>query len=279
MNLDGKVIIVAGGSGGIGSAACKLLASKGARVIIVCRASSQLIELVGELGETDSKFVFIEKDLTELNEWENLISIVSQKFGKIDTLINSIGMITPGRIIDLSQKDIQNYIQTNLLSIIYGCKAVLPIMLKQQFGHIIIVGSLGGIIPMPYRNVYCSTKFGVRGFCLSLAEELKNSGISLSLISPGPVRTKLLDLEATDNNTALTFALSVLDPKYLAQKIFKVIEHPKKEVVLPPYISLLSNVVNLKPKFFKIIFPALNKVGQYRLRKYQNKYLFNNNLL
>ena len=130
-NLVGKVIIVAGGSGGIGSDVCKLLTLKGARIIIVGRNTFRASELIAELRLNDSEFVFVEKNLSIFNEWGVLINYVLNIFGHIDILINSIGVITPGHFSDLEVNQIDENIQNNFLSVIYGCKSILPIFKKQ----------------------------------------------------------------------------------------------------------------------------------------------------
>jgi len=90
---------------------------------------------------------------------------------------------------------------------------------------------------MPYETMYSATKFGVRGFSLSLAEELKSTGINVSLISPGPVKTKLLDLEATDDKSTISFVNKPYDPKTIAKATLKLIQNPQSKLILPSYIK------------------------------------------
>ncbi len=271
-DLDGKVIIVAGGSGGIGNEVCKLLTTKGAQIIIIGRSAVHRSELANELKSRKSKFVYIQKDLSEIKEWEALINYTLIKFERIDILINSIGVVTPGCFSDLEIKQIDENVQTNFLSVIYGCKAILPIFKKQGYGHIINIGSLGGIVAVPYETIYSATKFGVRGFTLSLAGELKTTGIKVTLISPGPVKTKLLDIESTDDNSTLTFVSRILCPSSVAQKVLKIIYRPRGEVILPNYLTLPSLLVNGYTKLFEKTFPLLNNIGRRKLKEYRRKY-------
>ena len=271
--IKGKVVIVAGGSGGLGSEICRQLAIQGAQTIIAGRCSSHSTKLKNEIAKTSSNSIFIDKDLRIFEEWEELIETVLMKFNRIDILINSVGIIVPGAFESLTKSEIDNCLNTNMLSIIYGARAIVPVMKKQKFGHIINIGSLGGIVPMPYETMYCATKFGVRGFSLSLAEELKNTGINVSLISPGSVKTKLLDLEATDNKSTLTFINNAFEPKTIAEETLKLIQHPQSEVILPSYIRKLSLLVSIYPKLFARIYPLLNALGRKGLKHYRKKHL------
>lgn len=271
--IKGKVVIVAGGSGGIGREICMLLATQGAHTIIAGRSSTHSTKLQNEITRTNSNNIFIEKDLRLFEAWEGLIETVLMKFSRIDILINSVGIIIPGTFESLTKCEIENCLNTNMLSIIYGARAVVPVMKKQKHGYLINIGSLGGIIPMPYETMYCATKFGVRGFSLSLAEELKNTGINVSLISPGSVKTKLLDLEAIDDKTTISFVNNAFDPKTIAKATLKLIQNPQSEVILPSYVRQLSLLVSMYPKLFTRIYPLLNAIGKNGLMNYRKKHL------
>ena len=272
-NKNGKVVIVAGGSGGIGSEICRQLTILGAQTIVVSRNSSHSTKSQNEIARMSTNNIFIEKDLRFFEEWEELIEIVLTKFKRIDILINSVGTIIPGTFESLNKSEIENCLNTNMLSIIYGARAIVPVMKKQKHGYLINIGSLGGIIPMPYETMYCATKFGVRGFSLSLAEELKNTGINVSLISPGSVKTKLLDLEAIDDKTTISFVNNAFDPKTIAKATLKLIQNPQSEVILPSYVRQLSLLVSMYPKLFTRIYPLLNAIGKNGLMNYRKKHL------
>lgn len=271
--IKGKVVIVAGGSGGIGSEICTLFATKGAQTIIAGRSSTHSTKLQNEITRTNSNNIFIEKDLRLFEAWEELIETVLMKFSRIDILINSVGIIIPGTFESLNKCEIENCLNTNMLSIIYGARVVVPVMKKQKHGHLINIGSLGGIVPMPYETMYCATKFGVRGFSLSLAEELKNTRINVSLISPGSVKTKLLDLEATDDKSTLSFVNNAFDPKTIAKATLNLIQNPQSEVILPSYVRQLSLLISMYPKLFARIYPLLNALGRKGLKHYRKKHL------
>ncbi len=267
MNVQGKVIIVAGGSGGIGRVTCRLLASHGATVIGASRKDGQLQGLLQELREFSPESSWVEADLQSRETWEDLVRSVYQKFHRIDVLVNCVGVLIPGSLIDLNATEIERVVTTNLLTIVYGAKSVLPIMKREGKGHIINLGSLGGIIPMPFEALYSATKFAVRGFSLSLSEELKGTGINVS--SPGAVRTSMLNDEAKDDRSTIAFATKSIEPGEVARAILAVIEKPKREVILPKGATKIGLLMSFFPRLFGICYPLLDSLGRIRLRQYR----------
>ena len=94
----------------------------------------------------------------------------------------------------------------------------------------------------------------------------------MTLISPGPVKTKLLDLESEDDDSTLTFVSNIVCPSLIAKELLKIIYNPKVEVILPKYLTLPSLFVNSHTKLFENAFPLLNKIGRRGLKNYRRKY-------
>ncbi len=270
-DVKNKVIIITGGTGGIGAAICQLLKNQGAIIVSASRGINPTQSLNRKTNEIGNESLWIQADLNSFKSWNDLINSVQRKFHRIDILINCVGMLIPGSFESLTEHEIEYVTQTNILSIMYGVKAVLPLMRKQKYGHIINIGSLGGMIPMPYEATYSATKFAVRGFSLSLSKELQETGISVSLISPGPVRTKMLELEATDERSTIAFVNKPLEPVQVAKAIINLINHPTVEVVLPKLTGKLTAIACHTPKLFSAVFPILDFIGGKRLRKFRNK--------
>lgn len=266
-SLKNKNIIITGFTGGIGSAICKLVKENGAKTFGICRNSRP--------DEVDYKITdyYLNHDLSNPLPVETIKAIIS-KFKRIDYLIHSAGILIPTEFSELKESEIQSVINANLLSTIHIIKAVLPVMKLQGGGHIIIIGSLGGIIPMPYEAVYAAAKFGVRGLCLSLVEELKAAGIKISLISPGSVKTQMLDTESSNKNSIISFIQKPFSPEYIAEEILKVIHHPKTEVIIPKFSSALSILFNYSPALFYKVFALMRQLGKRRLSQYASKYLY-----
>jgi len=265
-NIRNKNIVVTGCTGGIGSSVCRLLKINGAKIIGISRGIQPSAEIINLSDLFVSHNLEVPLPAGKINE-------VVTESGKIDCLIHTAGLLIPSQLIDLSESEIISLINANLLSTIHIIKAVLPVMKQQGSGQIIVVGSLGGIIPMPYESVYAAAKFGVRGLCLSLVEELKKDGIKISLVSAGPVKTQMLDKESADENSVVTFIAKPLSPECIANAIVKLILHPKTEVILPGYSRIISILLNYLPGLFYKIFTLIKPVGRRRLNQYRSEYL------
>jgi short-subunit dehydrogenase len=259
-NLSGKVIVIAGGSGGIGSALYKKLLLYDANVTGISRTENIQLKDFAECN--NKKYEWITSNLTSKSAWEESLNKIADRFGKIDVLINCSGLLIPGKVENLTCQQIEKIISTNFTSFVFASKAAIPGMKEQGFGHIINLGSLGGIIPMPYESVYCASKFALRGFTLSLKKELAATAVNVSLISPGPVQTEMLVKESSDTNSTMAFVIRPLHPDFVAEKIIHTILHPKSELVLHKSLKTVSLLVNLFPRLFNFIFPILNFIGK-----------------
>ena len=259
--LKNKVAIVTGGSGGIGNSIVKKLSYYGCKTISVYNN-----HFPG--NQTDENTLCVKADLTKSEEWDSLLSFTLNKFGKMDVLINCAGLLIPGNFSNLQETQITKMIETNLISLMIGTYKTLKIFTKQGFGHIINIGSLGGIVPMPYSAVYSSTKFALRGFNYSLAQELNGSGINVSLISPGAVNTKMLYKEARNNNSTISFVPKIINTDTVADRVLKVIEKPKTEIFIPSTASLTAKIISAFPALLLALYPLLNKIGNRNRQKY-----------
>ncbi len=263
--LKNKVIVVTGGSGGIGSAIVNKLASYDAKVCAVYHRNITT-------NYYDKSICWFQVDITKIEEIDKLLTFTLQKYGKIDILINCAGCLEPGEFSSLDGNQISNMIDVNLTSTLTLTHKVLSVMKNQRSGHIINIGSLGGIVPMPYSSVYSATKFALRGFSFAVAEELKGTGVNLSLLTPGSVITKMLDYEAQSDNSAISFVSKPISPMKVADAVLKVVQKPVIEKIIPRSQSLGSKLLVFSPKYFSIVYKLLHSLGLSGKRKYLNRY-------
>jgi short-subunit dehydrogenase len=268
-SLKNKVVLVTGASGGIGNSIVNELSSEGAAVVAVYHRNSPQFT-------TDKNVFWIKADIINSEERDNLVAFCLEKYKRIDVLINCAGFLEPAEFSSLEEIYLRKMIDLNFTSTLIITQKVLSIMKSQGSGHIIILGSLGGIVPMPYSAVYSATKFALRGFSFSLAEELKGTGITISLISPGAVDTKMLEDEADDINAAISFTSKPLNPIDVADVILNVIRKPKTEVIIPRGHAFGSKILNLSPVLFHNIYKILHRIGLSGKKRYLNRYgIFN----
>jgi len=262
--LTGELFIVTGCTGGIGNAVCSCLRSEGAFIIGINRNKGKRSAYVQEQ---------LSGDLGSPGEAENIFRMIVAGYGPPRCLVYCSGALIPGSFDSLSNDELKSVIDANLLSLYNVIRAVQPGMQKNGNGHIVVIGSLGGIVPMPYSALYSSMKFAVRGFCLSIAAELKEKGISVSLISPGPVDTTMLETESLDKNSVISFIQKPLLPGQIAKKILYVIQKPSLETVIPKSGSIAVLLFNLFPGVFYRFFTRMKKRGGRGMEIYRKSLL------
>ena len=260
-SLENKVIIVTGGSGGIGSAIVNQL--------LDCKANIVSVFCNNYPSEQSSENILCFKaDLEKSEDWDRLILFVLKKYGKIDILINCAGYLEPGDFLSIEENKIKKMIETNFISVIIGIHKILEIFQKQGSGHIINIGSLGGIVPMPYTSIYCATKFALRGFSLSLAQELKGTGIKISLLTTDSVVTKMLDRESENSIPTISFYNNPLPPQLIAKEVVQIIDKPKVEKTITRYRKLPSIVLGAFSNLYQFIYPIIEKRSEKKREEY-----------
>jgi 3-oxoacyl-[acyl-carrier protein] reductase len=264
-SLKNKVIVVTGGSGGIGNSIINKLASCDANVVAVFNQNLP----------SDSSYkniLWLQADVTNPDDIDKLLSFALQKFERIDVLINCAGILEPGDFSLLKINTLRKMIDVNFTSTLIITQKALSIMKSQGSGHIINLGSLGGIVPMPYSAVYSATKFALRGFSLSLIEELKRTNVKVSLITPSSVITKMLDYEAQADNSAISFLSKPISPIDVANAVLQVIHKSTIEKIIPFSQSFASKLLVFSPKIFSIVYKLLHRLGLSGKIKYLNRY-------
>jgi NADP-dependent 3-hydroxy acid dehydrogenase YdfG len=187
-NIAGKVIVITGASSGLGEAAARLLASKGAKLVLAARRVERLEALAKELG---GEVLVVATDVSKRSDVQALIAKAIEKFGRLDVLVNNAGLM-PLSPLELSLvEDWERMIDINIKGVLYGIDAALPQMKKQKSGHFINVASVAGHKVRPGSTVYSATKHAVRVISEGLRQEVKPYNIRTTIISPGLVATEL----------------------------------------------------------------------------------------
>ena len=265
--LEEKVIVITGAAGGIGSATAHLFAQHGAILVLTDIQRKKLEELGKILEDLGARMLLVEHDVTDPESWKSIMEKVKKEYSKIDILINNAGIVQPGAMEKISLDKIQQQVSVNLLGTIYGSRAALCIMKEQNFGKIINVASLGGIVPMPGEAVYSATKYAVRGFSLSLYAELHNSPVRIAVVCPDSVDTPQLDYELLYDEAVLSFIGKSLKPEKVAQGILNAVLKKKPEKLIPAGMGALSRTGMAFPRVFFFLFPLLKKIGISTIKK------------
>jgi NAD(P)-dependent dehydrogenase (short-subunit alcohol dehydrogenase family) len=233
--LTDAVVIVTGSSSGIGAATAREFARHGAQVILAARRVEELAIQEQTITAEGHNALAIPTDITDAAQITKLVEQTIEQFGHIDVLVNNAGIGRLRPFYKEPEEYINQVIDVNLRGAMLMTHAVLPGMLERRHGAIISVASVAGRVAL--NPLYSGTKFGLRGFSLSLRRQLARSGISVSLVSPGYINT--------DMNKGSR--LPMPGPELVARTIVNLVVKPRREVIVPGFYSPLVGIANTFP--------------------------------
>lgn len=184
-----KVVVITGASSGIGAATTRELAKQHAKLVIGARRLDRLNELKEEFPDED--IITQKVDVTNFDEVQSLIDTAKNEFGRVDVLYNNAGVMPVNALENRARDEWQRILDVNVMGVLNGIAAVLPMMIEQKFGHIIATDSVAGHVVVPNLAVYNGSKFAVRAIMEGLRQEQHNNNIRTTIVSPGSVATEL----------------------------------------------------------------------------------------
>lgn len=201
IDLSGKVVLVTGGSRGIGAACVKIFFEAGANVAFVFKNDNRSAEELQKLSNDNVLVKAYRADIFELKNIESVVKKIIADFGKIDVLVNNAGIWKHGKIDEMKIEDWNETITTNLTASFLFIKNVLPSMKKNNFGRIINISSTAGQRGEPEYSHYASSKGGMISLTKSLAVELAKYNITTNCVAPGWVYTDMTKDELSKNES------------------------------------------------------------------------------
>ena len=229
MSIRGKVVAVTGASSGIGEATAKVLAEQGALVVLGARRTERLDRLVAEIEAGGGRARAVRVDVTEAADLERLVGTAVEAFGRLDVLVNNAGVGLIATVADGSLADWSSMIDVNVKGVLHGIAAVLPVFRRQGRGHVVTVVSTSGLKIVPTQAVYAGTKNAVRTIMEGLRQESTDGVVRTTSISPGYVRTELVDSiddPATRRSAQQAMAELGIAPEAVAHAIAFAIDQP-----------------------------------------------------
>jgi short-subunit dehydrogenase len=234
MNIKDKIVIVTGASKGIGFATAKLLADKGATVILVARSKELLMKISKEMPRS----LVLTTDMSKPVKVKKMIKDVVKKFGRIDVLINNAGQGIYGAVENVDIKDYESIIKLNVIGPLVAMQQAIPVMRSQGGGVIINISSMVSKAYYPYLGAYASTKYALNALSLTARAELEKDNIVVSVMLPGMTATDFGVNAIKSDKVAHTMQSrhreGMPEPdssEYVAQRILHTIESGKGEVV------------------------------------------------
>jgi len=218
--IAGSVVAITGASSGIGAAAARALAAEGASVVIGARRGDRLKALVDELGAATA----VEMDVRSSEDNKRLVAVAIDAHGRLDAIVANAGIGVYGGIMDQTDEQVEDMIETNVTGTVWPIRAAVPALLESK-GDIIIVSSVAGIRGAGDEAVYAATKFAQVGLAGALDRELREKGVRVTAICPGGTATEFAmgtgrtpDMPGLDN---------MLRPEDVANAIVSVLKQPK----------------------------------------------------
>ena len=187
--LEGKVVIVTGASSGIGQASVRALAQEGARFVLTARRADRLETLLQEVRALGGDGVAVLGDARDQDTALRCVA-AARTLGGLDILINNVGVGNYKNLADTSLDDYVEMMDVNMRSTFLFARHVVPTMIAQKSGLILMISSMAGVYGFPGEAVYCATKFAQVGFAQGLDKELRPHGIKVGTINPGGVKTE-----------------------------------------------------------------------------------------
>ncbi|OZM82409.1 SDR family oxidoreductase [Pseudonocardia sp. MH-G8] len=198
MPLHGKVIAITGASSGIGEATARHLASLGATVVLGARRTDRLDRLVSEIEAAGGKAAATRVDVTRPDDLHSLVALAVERFDRLDVLVGNAGVTKISTVADLDIEGWSAMVDVNVKGILHGIAAALPVFRGQGSGHLVTVVSTSGLKIVPTQAVYAGTKNAVRTLLEGLRQESTDGVLRTTSISPGYVRTELIDTAVDD---------------------------------------------------------------------------------
>jgi short-subunit dehydrogenase len=245
MDFKGQVALITGASSGIGQRLAIDLAARGAIVVGCGRSMERLKETADELRRHSPPSTVLICDVGEREQVRRMVGNILSRFGKIDILVNNAGFGSYQSFAESSIDAIESMLRTNYLGTVYCTKEVLPSMIAKRSGYIVNISSVSGKIATPSMASYCATKFAQIGLSESLYHELRPLGIHVSVVCPGPVRTKFRLL--FDDLAPNAPAFVVLDAAAVSKAVIKTIERNRFEIIMPRSLAFFCLLKGLMP--------------------------------
>ena len=239
--LEGKVVAITGASSGIGEATARLLAARGAQVVIGARRGDLLEALAGEIAAAGGTVRQRVVDVTDAGDVEDFLGYAEVEFGRVDVVVNNAGLMPLSRLDAGKIDEWDRMIHVNIRGVLHGIRAGLPIMKRQGSGQFVNISSIGGHQVYPTAAVYCATKFAVLAISEGLRQE--HDDIRVTVISPGVTRSELASTITDPGAQAAMaeFRQIAIEPDAIARAIAFSIEQPGdvdvSEIIVRPTAS------------------------------------------
>lgn len=257
----GKVVVITGGSRGLGLHIAEVFGKHGAHLVLAARNADELAEALGTLHQRGAihnghSALTVVCDVTQPEDCAKLVEAAIERYGRIDVLINNAGVIDVAPFQDQPLEAFEQSMRINFFGALHTIQAVLPHMQRMGSGRIVNIGSIGGKIGVPHMLPYVASKFALTGFTEGLRAELSGTGVKVTLVAPGLMRTGSHVNARFGGNAQAEyrwFSLGATLPgasasvSHAAKVIFNATVDGRAEVTITPQAWLAARIVGIAP--------------------------------
>jgi len=251
-----KVVLVTGGSAGLGLAIARAFFGHGARVAIAGRDAQRLEGVARDMRQYGGSVLAVPADVTKQNDVNWLVRATIHRFGRLDVLVNNVGRSMRGEALATSPEDYQASWETNFLSAVRCTQAAAKHLIESR-GHIVNIGSLASKSAARFLGGYPAAKFALAAWSQQLRLELADKGVHVLLACPGPIAreegggrydAQTANLPASARKPGAGVKVSAISPVVLAERIVRACERRQLELVVPRRARLLFALAQLSPR-------------------------------
>ena len=260
MDLSGKIVVVTGASMGIGEAIAKVFADAGASVVLLSRDVGRAESARARIGHAE-RTLALACDVRNREEIDRVIGLTLHHFNRLDVWVNNAGHGLMDSVSGLEMAACRETFDTNFFGTVAAMQAVIPVMKEQGSGAIINISSVAGHIPLAFHAVYSATKFAMNAFGKAARIELKNSGIQVTTICPGYVRTDFSAnaIRGRDSKTVRPSSVRGITAERVAQATLQGYLKNRREVIVPWTMHFPVKIYQL--------FPGLVELAMIRMAR------------
>lgn len=268
-SFDNKTVIITGASAGVGAACARLFASHKAKLVLVARGEAALNVIADEL-RSQCEVLTVVMNVASNEDCLALLEKAEAAFGAVHVIVNNAGMHARGDLEKVAPLDVAAMVDINLRAPLLLSCAAIPYLRRAGSGAIVNVGSLAGRAPLQGAATYSATKAGLRAFSYALSDELLGTGISVGVVSPGPIDTGFI-MDEIDAVEDIVFSQPMSSAEQVAEGILAIASGQQVEIVLPASIAKLTHLSYLFPNLRRRLRPKLYEQGRKNKDKYRNR--------
>lgn len=249
--LENKVVIITGASSGIGMACARIMALKGASVVLAARRIDRLIPLREEVLLNGRRALAIQTDVTREEDCRKLIETTVREFGRIDVLINNAGVSMRAMFADLHLDVLRKVMDVNFWGTVYCTRYALPHLLASK-GSLVAVSSIAGFKGLPARTGYSASKFAMNGLMETIRIEYLRSGLHVMVVAPSftqsEIREHALLFDGSVQGSSPRDENHMMSPEWVARRIYWGLKMRKRNIIIGLKGQLLVLLQRILPK-------------------------------